>query len=142
MLMKVNNFLTQATGDEMSLDPKSVILAAFKAVDNADAEALLDMMADDITQIDEISKKWSRGKAEVAAVVRPMFDLVKSIKSSISDVHVQTSNDIAIVTFMLDQSYVFEGQQVAIVAPTSCVLRQEKGVWKFVLIHTMPFADS
>ncbi|WP_158268380.1 nuclear transport factor 2 family protein [Limnohabitans sp. Hippo4] len=126
----------------MSLDPKSVILAAFKAVDNADAEALLDMMADDITQIDEISKKWSRGKAEVAAVVRPMFDLVKSIKSSISDVHVQTSNDIAIVTFMLDQSYVFEGQQVAIVAPTSCVLRQEKGVWKFVLIHTMPFADS
>ncbi len=126
----------------MSLDPKSVILEAFKAVDNADAEALLDMMADDITQIDEISKKWSRGKAEVAAVVRPMFDLVKSIKSSISDVHVQTSNDIAIVTFMLDQSYVFEGQQVAIVAPTSCVLRQEKGVWKFVLIHTMPFADS
>ena len=126
----------------MNLDPKSVILAAFKAVDNADAEALLDMMADDITQIDEISKKWSRGKAEVAAVVRPMFDLVKSIKSSISDVHVQTSNDIAIVTFMLDQSYVFEGQQVAIVAPTSCVLRQEKGVWKFVLIHTMPFADS
>ncbi len=126
----------------MSLDPKSVILAAFKAVDNADAEALLDMMADDITQIDEISKKWSRGKAEVAAVVRPMFDLVKSIKSSISDVHVQTSNDIAIVTFMLDQSYVFEGQQVAIVAPTSCVLRQEKGVWKLVLIHTMPFADS
>ena len=126
----------------MSLDPKSVILAAFKAVDNADAEALLDMMADDITQIDEISKKWSRGKAEVAAVVRPMFDLVKSIKSSISDVHVQTSNDIAIVTFMLDQSYVFEGQQVAIVAPTSCVLRHEKGVWKFVLIHTMPFADS
>ena len=126
----------------MSLDPKSVILAAFKAVDNADAEALLDMMADDITQIDEISKKWSRGKAEVAAVVRPMFDLVKSIKSSISDVHVQTSNDIAIVTFMLDQSYVFEGQQVAIVAPTSCVLRQEKGVWKFVLIHTMPFVDS
>ena len=125
----------------MSLDPKSVILAAFKAVDNADAEALLDMMADDITQIDEISKKWSRGKAEVAAVVRPMFDLVKSIKSSISDVHVQTSNDIAIVTFMLDQSYVFEGQHVAIVAPTSCVLRQEKGVWKFVLIHTMPFAD-
>ena len=126
----------------MSLDPKSVILAAFKAVDNADAEALLDMMADDITQIDEISKKWSRGKAEVAAVVRPMFDLVKSIKSSIFDVHVQTSNDIAIVTFMLDQSYVFEGQQVAIFAPTSCVLRQEKGVWKFVLIHTMPFADS
>lgn len=125
----------------MNLDPKSVILEAFKAVDNADAEALLDMMADDITQIDEISKKWSRGKAEVAAVVRPMFDLVKSIKSSISDLHVQTANDMAILTFMLDQSYVFEGQHVAIVAPTSCVLRQEKGVWKFVLIHTMPFAD-
>lgn len=125
----------------MNLDPKSVILEAFKAVDNADAEALLDMMADDITQIDEISKKWSRGKHEVAAVVRPMFDLVKSIKSSISDLHVQTANDMAILTFMLDQSYVFEGQHVAIVAPTSCVLRQEKGVWKFVLIHTMPFAD-
>lgn len=126
----------------MSLDPKSVILAAFKAVDNGDAEALLDMMTDDITQIDEISKKWSRGKAEVAAVVRPMFDLVKSIKSSLSDVHVQTNSDMAIVTFMLDQSYVYEGQHVAIVAPTSCVLRLEKGVWKFVLIHTMPFSDS
>lgn len=126
----------------MSLDPKSLIFEAFKAVDTADADALLAMMADDITQVDEISKKWSRGKAEVAAVIRPMFDLVKSIKSSISDVHVQTSNDMAIVTFMLDQSYVYEGQQVVIVAPTSCVLRQEKGVWKFVLIHSMPFAES
>lgn len=126
----------------MSLDPKSLIFEAFKAVDTADADALLAMMADDITQVDEISKKWSRGKADVAAVIRPMFDLVKSIKSSISDVHVQTSNDMAIVTFMLDQSYVYEGQQVVIVAPTSCVLRQEKGVWKFVLIHSMPFAES
>ena len=126
----------------MSLDPKSLIFEAFKAVDTADADALLAMMADDITQVDEISKKWSRGKAEVAAVIRPMFDLVKSIKSSISDVHVQTSKDMAIVTFMLDQSYVYEGQQVVIVAPTSCVLRQEKGVWKFVLIHSMPFAES
>ena len=126
----------------MSLDPKSLIFEAFKAVDTADADALLAMMADDITQVDEISKKWSRGKAEVAAVIRPMFDLVKSIKSSISDVHVQTSNDMAIVTFMLDQSYVYEGQQVVIVAPTSCVLREEKGVWKFVLIHSMPFAES
>ena len=126
----------------MSLDPKSLIFEAFKAVDTADADALLAMMADDITQVDEISKKWSRGKAEVAAVIRPMFDLVKSIKSSISDVHVQTTNDMAIVTFMLDQSYVYEGQQVVIVAPTSCVLRQEKSVWNFVLIHSMPFAES
>ena len=126
----------------MSIDRKALIFEAFKAVDTADADALLAMMADDITQVEEISKKWSRGKAEVAAVIRPMFDLVKSIKSSISDVHVQTSNDMAIVTFMLDQSYVYEGQQVVIVAPTSCVLRQEKGVWKFVLIHSMPFAES
>lgn len=142
MVLNVNNFLTQPTGAQMSLDPKSLIFEAFKAVDTADADALLAMMADDITQVDEISKKWSRGKAEVAAVIRPMFDLVKSIKSSISDVHVQTSNDMAIVTFMLDQSYVYEGQQVVIVAPTSCVLRQEKDVWKFVLIHSMPFAES
>jgi ketosteroid isomerase-like protein len=140
--MTAHNFLTQITGVNMSLDPKSLVLEAFKAVDHADADALLSMMADDISQVDEISKKWSRGKAEVAAVVRPMFEVVKSIKSSMSDVHVQTSNDMAIVTFMLDQSYVYEGQHVAIVAPTSCVLRLEKGVWKFVLIHTMPFSDS
>ncbi len=126
----------------MNQELEDIVRGAFKAADNADLEAFFNMMADDIEQVDELTKKWSRGKANVVAALTPLFSMVNSIKSVLSDLHATVSNDIAVVTCMLDQSYVLEGKVTTIVAPTTCVLRRDAGTWKFILIHSLPFSDA
>ena len=55
----------------MNQELKDIVRSAFKAVDNADLKAIFDMMADDIEQVDELTKKWSRCKADVVAAMTP-----------------------------------------------------------------------
>jgi ketosteroid isomerase-like protein len=126
----------------MNQELEDIVRSAFKAVDNADLKAIFDMMADDIEQVDELTKKWSRGKANVVAAMTPLFSIVNSIESVLSDFHATVSNDIAVVTCMLDQIYVLEGKVTTIVAPTTCVLRRDTATWKFILIHSLPFSDA
>ena len=55
----------------MNQELEDIVRGAFKAVDNADLKAFFNMMADDIEQVDELTKKWSRGKANVVAALTP-----------------------------------------------------------------------
>jgi hypothetical protein len=48
--------------------------------------------------------------------------------------------DSAIVTCLLKQSYMYDGNLVEIIAPTTRAQRLENGQWKYVLVHTVPFA--
>ena len=69
---------------------------------------------------------------ELEESVRSAFQAVantdlKAIFDMLSDFHVAVSNDIAVVTCMLDQSYVLGGKLTTIVAPTTCVLRRDTG---------------
>ncbi len=126
----------------MHQDPQSRVLEAFQAIDREDLQAFFDMLADDMSHVDEICKQWLRGKAAVVAALSPLFSIIQSVKSALSDFHVTTTNDLAVVTCMLNQSYIIEGKSTTIVAPTTCVLRRENGVWKFALMHTLPFCDA
>ncbi len=60
----------------MNQELEDIVRGAFKAADNADLEAFFNMMADDIEQVDELTKKWSRGKANVVAALTPLFSMV------------------------------------------------------------------
>jgi uncharacterized protein (TIGR02246 family) len=126
----------------MHQNPKSVVLEAFEAIDRLDPHAYIDMMAEDVSQVDEVTRRWLRGKTNVSAAIIPIFARVTSIKSALSDVHVSLANDMAIVTCVLDQIYDLDGQSTAIVAPTTCVLRRGNGDWKIVLFHSLPFSEA
>ena len=124
----------------MSNDLKNVVIGLFAAFDKLDIESVIDRLSDDIEQVDELTQKWSRGKAKVAEAYNALAGMVSEIKSELSDFNVITSSDMSIVTCTLHQSYMHEGNLVSIVAPTTVAFRQDSGEWKVVLVHSLPFA--
>jgi ketosteroid isomerase-like protein len=124
----------------MSEDFKKIVVGMFKSLDDLDSEGVVKYFSDDVEQVDELAKKWLRGKAICVAAIEGMMTSVSDIKSEVSDLNVISSSDMAIVTCTLNQSYTFEGKSISIVAPTTIAFRLENGVWKAVLLHTVPFA--
>jgi ketosteroid isomerase-like protein len=124
----------------MSEDLKKIVVGMFKSLDDLDSEGVVKYFSDDVEQVDELAKKWLRGKAICVAAIEGMMTSVSDIKSEVSDLNVISSSDMAIVTCTLNQSYTFEGKSISIVAPTTIAFRLENGVWKAVLLHTVPFA--
>jgi ketosteroid isomerase-like protein len=124
----------------MSNDLKNVVIDLFAAFDKLDIKSVIDRLSDDIEQVDELTQKWSRGKAKVAEAYNALAGMVSEIKSELSDFNVITSSDMSIVTCTLNQSYMYEGNLVSIVAPTTVAFRQDGGEWKIVLVHSLPFA--
>jgi ketosteroid isomerase-like protein len=124
----------------MSNDLKNVVIDLFAAFDKLDIKSVVNRLSDDIEQVDELTQKWSRGKAKVAEAYNALAGMVSEIKSELSDFNVITSSDMSIVTCTLHQSYMYEGNLVSIVAPTTVAFRQDGGEWKIVLVHSLPFA--
>jgi ketosteroid isomerase-like protein len=124
----------------MSHDLKNVVIDIFAAFDKLDMESVIDRLSGDVEQVDELTQKWSRGKAKVAEAYNALAGMVSDIKSELSDFNVITSSDMSIVTCTLHQSYMHEGNLVSIVAPTTVAFRQDGGEWKVVLVHSLPFA--
>ena len=48
--------------------------------------------------------------------------------------------DGAIVTCLIKESYMYGGNLVEIIAPTTRAQRLENGQWKYVALQTVPFA--
>jgi hypothetical protein len=112
----------------------------FEALDRLDMQTIFADLSDDIETVDEITQKWNRGRTVVEAAFNMVGSSVSEVKSELSDFKILVSGEMAVVTCLLNQSYVYEGAKVQIVAPTSCVARLEDGEWKFVLLHSIPFA--
>lgn len=124
----------------MSEDFKGIVMNLFKSLDQMDTPSIIEKFSDDIEQVDELTQKWSRGKAACAAAISGIVETVTDLKSDISDLNVISSSDMAIVTCTMKQSYTFEGKSISIVAPTTVAFRRESSGWKIVLIQSVPFA--
>jgi ketosteroid isomerase-like protein len=124
----------------VSEDFKGIVINMFKSLDELDAPAIIEHFSDDVEQVDELTQKWSRGKAVCAAAISGIVEMVSDLKSDISDLNVISSSDMAIVTCTMKQSYTYEGKSISIVAPTTVGFRRESGGWKVVLIQSVPFA--
>ena len=108
------------------------------ALDRGDADAAIEMLGSDAQGIDEVSRAWIRGSAELGAYIRQLIDTVEDVHSEISDVHETHWGDTGVVTFWLEQDYTVEGRREHVSAPTSYVLRREDGKWKLALGHSVP----
>lgn len=119
-----------------------IVDALFRVIDARDAAAVAELLTDDAAMADEMSKGWVRGKARIREFVGTTFAAVESIASAVSDVVVRESADYATVTLVLTQSYLLDGRQVSIVAPTSLVLERGKGGWLISVMQASPLADA
>jgi hypothetical protein len=111
-------------------------------LDAMDLDGLGAMVDEDIQGVDEIARRWMRGRPAIEGYFAQLKDTVSEVRSQMSDVQEDTWADAGLVTFVLDQTYTLNGQQQTIAAPTSIVFRRRDSEWKIVLIHTVPLPDE
>ena len=111
-------------------------------LDAMDLEALGGMLDDEVQGVDEIARRWMRGRSAIERYLSQLKDTVSDVRSRMSDVQEDAWGDAGLVTFVLDQTYTLDGQQQTISAPTSIVFRRRGSDWKIVLIHTVPLPEE
>lgn len=111
-------------------------------LDAMDLDGLGGMVADEVQGVDEISRKWMRGRSAVEGYFSQLKDTVSDVRSRMSDVQEDAWGDAGLVTFVLDQTYTLDGRQQTISAPTSIVFRRRGSDWRIVLIHTVPLPQD
>ena len=111
-------------------------------LDAMELEALGGMVDDEVQGVDEIARRWMRGRPAIEGYFSQLQDTVSDVRSRMSDVQEDAWGDAGLVTFILDQTYTLDGQQQTISAPTSIVFRRRGSDWKIVLIHTVPLPEE
>lgn len=113
----------------------------FERLDSMDIRGLSAMLTDDAQGIDEISRRWMRGKAALEDYFAQLEGTVSEPSSQVSDFHAVAWGEVGLVTFVLDQTYKMNGEEHRISAPTSIVFNRADGSWKVAMIHTVPLAE-
>ena len=128
--------------DQSAASLEQRVQRLLELLDSMDLDPLGAMLTDDAQSVDEITRGWTRGRAEIQAYLSKLKDTVSGVHSRMSDAQERNWGDVGLVTFVLDQTYTMDGQQQSISAPTSIVFIREDGDWKVSLIHTVPIPDQ
>jgi ketosteroid isomerase-like protein len=112
------------------------------ALDSMDVDRMMDATAEDAEGIDEISRRWLRGRDELDAYLRQLIGAVSDVRTQLRDTREQIWGDCGLLTCWLEQDYTIDGNAQHVSAPTTIVLRRERGEWKLALIPFDPAART
>lgn len=112
--------------------------ALFDAAERRDTEGTVRSFAADAQGIDEITRRWVRGRNQFAEYVRELFKDVDEIHTRLADVHELVHGEFGLLTCWIEQDYVLKGVPTHVSAPTTCVFQREGTIWKMVLFHSLP----
>jgi len=124
----------------MSTELEVIVQEFFKAVDKLDVPAVVGFVSEDAQMVEEITRKWIRGKSNVEVAFANVASLVSKVNTVASAFHTTVVGESAIVTCIVDQTYTFEGNEVTIYAPTTVGFSKSEGDWKISLIHSVPLS--
>lgn len=110
-------------------------------LDALDMEALGAMLTDDAQGIDELTGGWRRGRESLNAYLSELPGTVSDVRSQLTDLHATGWGDTGAVTFVLEQTYLMDGETHRLSAPTSLVFRRQGDEWKVALIHSAPLPE-
>ena len=110
----------------------------FRLLDAKDEAGLRAQWVDDPQATDEISRGWLRGRIPLEDYFQDNLPHLSDIHSTIDTLDVRTWGDVEVQTYVLRQTYVFDGTRVQIVAPTTMIWRRVAGSWKVALYHSIP----
>ena len=110
----------------------------FKAVDRKDFSVVLKMTDKNAEAIDEITKKWIRGKPAFKRYVSRLGPEISDIKSRIRALHTRQVGNMGIATFMLQQSYMLSGKRYDLNLASSFVFIKRGTDWRMTLFHQTP----
>jgi ketosteroid isomerase-like protein len=112
------------------------------ALDSQDLDRMVEAIGEDAQGVDEISRRWLRGRDELDGYLRQMIGAVSGVRSELRDAQERVWGDVGVLTCWLEQDYTLEGNAQHISAPTTIVLRREGGTWKVVLFHSIPLPEQ
>ncbi len=111
--------------------------------DRLEMDEMKEMFADDFQGVDELSRKWMRGKSAIEDYMKQLQEMgIGDIQSKLSDMATKHWDDIALVTCMADQTYSLGGEQVTITAPVSVLFRYINGDWKIEMVQAVPLSEE
>jgi ketosteroid isomerase-like protein len=117
---------------------ESVANGFVAALDAMDLDRMMASALDDAQGIDEISRRWIRGRAQLDTYMRGLMGAVSNLRTELRDVEERMWRDTGMVTCWLEQDYELEGQAQHVSAPTTIVMRRQDGEWKLALFHSVP----
>lgn len=110
----------------------------FELVDALDLDGLGAMLTDDAQGVDQISRRWMRGRAALEAYFAQLKDMGFDSQSQLTDFRATTWDEVGLVTGVLDRTFKITDQHERSSAPASMIFRYQDGSWKLALIHTVP----
>ena len=126
----------------MAGELEALVRDIFAAVDRKDSDAVLSAIDEDAQGIDEISRRWIRGRDEVHEHWYKGLAAVENIRTELRDFSESTIGDVGIVTCWGEQDYTLEGNAQHISAPMTTVFRRRGDAWKMVLFHSIPLPEE
>jgi ketosteroid isomerase-like protein len=121
---------------------EAVVREFLAALDAQDVERMMQSTTFDVQAIDEISRRWLRGRSEVEGYLRGLAESVSEIRTDVKEVEEHLWRDAGLVTCWIDQEYTLDGERQHVSAPTTIVLRWEADEWKVVLLHSVPLPEA
>jgi len=112
------------------------------ALDSMDVDAMMEGVAEEAQGVDEVSRRWIRGRAEIGAYLRQLMGSVSAVRTELRDTDESVWGDTGLLTCWLEQAYTLAGEQQRISAPTTIVFRREGGEWKLALFHSVPLPEQ
>jgi uncharacterized protein (TIGR02246 family) len=108
------------------------------ALDSRDLDRIVERVGEDAQTVDELSRRWLRGRDAVESNLRQTLSAVSDVRSELRDAEERIWGDTGVLTCWLDQDYTVEGRAQHISAPTTIVFRREDSEWKMTLFHSIP----
>ncbi|MFZ0377017.1 MAG: nuclear transport factor 2 family protein [Solirubrobacteraceae bacterium] len=121
---------------------KQTVSRLLERLDAMELDGLGGMVDDEVQGVDEIARRWMRGRPAIEGYFSQLKDTVSDVRSRMSDLQEDAWDDAGLVTFVVDQTYTLDGQQQTIPAPTWIVFRRRGSDWKIILIHTVPLPQE
>jgi ketosteroid isomerase-like protein len=112
------------------------------ALDSKDSERLLASTAEDVQGVDEISRRWLRGKSELESYLDQVMGAATDVRTELRDAEERVWGDSAVLTCWLDQDYTYEGSAQHVCAPTTMIFRRDGSQWKLALLHSVPLPEQ
>jgi ketosteroid isomerase-like protein len=128
--------------DTMPGELKNAANDLVAALDSKDADRLLASIAEDVQGVDEISRRWLRGRSELDSYLGQVMGAVSDVRTELRDAEERVWSDSGVLTCWLDQDYTYEGSAQHISAPTTMVFRREGGEWKLAVLHSVPLPEQ
>jgi SnoaL-like domain len=134
--------VNQDKGTSMATELADIVRKVFDDFDRLDFDAVVERAAIDVQAVEEITRRWMRTSDELRDYFAQLKPILSDIKSQLADIHEVSWGDTGLVTCWLEQSYVLAGEVQHVSAPTSMMFRRVDGIWKAVLMHSIPLPES